>query len=108
MLLFFPRDADHRRQFWIAKLLLVAMVVFAVATLGTGIGLIYGSGPCDTSTLAFAYSLGLIATIINFCQWLPQIYSTYRLKVQASRHIHFNSIGEWCTQSDLFGDYLPW
>eukprot|EP00698_Gefionella_okellyi_P013834 TRINITY_DN3817_c0_g1_i1.p1 TRINITY_DN3817_c0_g1~~TRINITY_DN3817_c0_g1_i1.p1 ORF type:complete len:365 (+),score=32.54 TRINITY_DN3817_c0_g1_i1:87-1097(+) len=86
-LLFFPKDGD-RRELLIGKIMLAISVVYLFAMLGTGLGLVMGLGnPCHPAVLSFAYGLGLVATIVNVAQWLPQIYRTFRLKSRGSLSI---------------------
>jgi hypothetical protein len=35
--------------------------------------------------VAFAYTLGIIATVANAIQWLPQIWKTFKAKVRKEK-----------------------
>ncbi|KNC53441.1 PQ loop repeat protein [Thecamonas trahens ATCC 50062] len=94
-LLYFPPriDAWTRRSFVVAILEVVLLLCYMVAVVTSAAVLVNHFGPCHDSVLYFANILGLVATVANIIQWMPQIYTTFSAKRVGSMSIVMVAVG---------------
>ncbi|GAM22534.1 hypothetical protein SAMD00019534_057090, partial [Acytostelium subglobosum LB1] len=69
-------EDEYRRGKIFFGILLVFILIISVLTSI----FMFLLGPCHQRAYIFAYSIGMVSTVITFIQWLPQIYKTFRDK----------------------------
>jgi len=77
----FKSDPKQRERDWVvSQVLFVVFLFYALASSGIGILFIWVYGECGTVTTTYGWGVGIMATIVTFVQWSPQIWKTWKLK----------------------------
>ena len=92
---FFPPRIDDwtRRAFLLACTEFLLFLAYMASVVVAAALIIHKLGPCHDSVLYFGNILGVVATVANIIQWIPQIYLTYAAKRVGSMSILLVAIG---------------
>jgi hypothetical protein len=74
--------ADRYREFRIATYIFISIFLIAVALSILAGVLYYNLGVASSHMTSYAKVCGVISSIVILFQWLPQIYTIFRLKVK--------------------------
>lgn len=70
-----------RRHYILAVLLLFVGILMAIALAVSVLAVVANVDSSDAALTGYASSLGIISALITIAVWMPQIYTTWKLKV---------------------------
>jgi len=70
-----------RKHHYGAVALLLGGILMAIALAGSVLALVANVDSSDTGLKGYASALGILAALITIAVWMPQIYTTWTLKV---------------------------
>ncbi|KAL0205610.1 hypothetical protein P9112_000917 [Eukaryota sp. TZLM1-RC] len=80
LMYFEVRDGKRAKSYRRFKLFFLLFLLYAVSIILVSGALVYFRNRCDFIVLEIAYSVGVISTVVNMWQWIPQIIITYKRK----------------------------